>query len=144
MRLFRLIGAALTAAFLLLMFTPGATFAAPAPPVTTDVSGVSTVVLAAPVVTILVSLVIPLINGFITKPSTPGGVKAIITIVLNAASALLTTGLVADGTAVWSSTTLYTALLGCVISIVSYAGVYKPMNVTSNAGGKLASIGARG
>lgn len=141
MRLLRTIGAALTAALLMLLFTPAHTFASAPPPVTVDANDVSTVVIAAPVVTIIVSLLIPVINGFLTKPATPAGVKAIGTIILNAIWALIASGVMTDGTAVFSSTTLYTALLGCVISIVSYAGVYKPMGVTSNAGGKLATVG---
>lgn len=111
------------------------------PPVTLDADSVSTVVIAAPIVTIIVSLLIPLVNGVLTKVSTSSGVKAVGTIILNAVSALFVTGVVADGTAMWSTTTLYTALLGCVISIVTYAGLYRPINVTSNAGGRLASVG---
>lgn len=124
------------------MAAPAAAMAAaPAPPVDAVTTDTSTVVIAAPVVTIIISLLIPVINGFLTKAGTPAGVKAIGTIILNAVWALFASGVLADGTAVFSSTTLYTALLGCVISIVSYAGVYKPMNVTSNSGGKLASVG---
>jgi len=137
----RLIWAALVAVFLMLVLAPAHVMASAPPPVTVDAGDVSTVVIAAPIITIIVSLLIPLINGFLTKASTPGGVKALGTIILNAISALITTGLVVDGGTAWSTTTLYTALLGCVISIATYAGVYKPMGVTSNPGGKLASVG---
>lgn len=115
---------------------------ASAPPPTLEPGQVSTVVIAAPIVTIIVSLLIPVVNGLLTKASTPSGVKAIGTIILNAVWALFANGVLADGSAVFSSTTLYTALLGCTISIVSYAGVYRPMNVTSSGdNGKLASVG---
>lgn len=124
----------------LLVGAPAALAAAP-PPVEVDTTDVSTIAIAAPLVTIIVSLLIPVINGVLTKPSTPAGVKAVGTIILNAAAALFTTGVLADGTAVFSSTTLYTALLGTIISIVTYAGVYRPIGVTSNVGGKLASVG---
>lgn len=120
-----------------------AALASPPPPVTTSTDSASTVVIAAPIVTLLVSLVIPLINGLITKPSTPAVVKGIITIILNTASALLTTGLLVDGTAAWSTTALYTAVLGTIISVVMYFNIYKPMNATSNEGGKLANVGVK-
>lgn len=132
---------AITLTCAVLVFGPSFVASAAAPPVTVDAGEVSTVVIAAPVVTIIVSLLIPLVNGFLTKASTPAGVKAVGTIVLNAVSALFVTGVLVDGTAAWSTTTLYTALLGCVISIATYAGLYRPLNVTSNPGGKLASVG---
>lgn len=140
MHIVRRATAAVAVAFATL-FVIGAPAAAAPPPVELDADAVSTVVIAAPIVTIIVSLIIPLINGFLTKPSTPSGVKAIGTILLNAAAALITNGVVADGSSVFSTATLYTAILGAVISIVTYAGVYKPLNVTSNAGGKLADVG---
>lgn len=141
MNLIRTIWAAVAVTILgLLVFGAPASALAP-PPVELDADAVSTVVIAAPIVTIIVSLLIPLINGFLTKASTPAGVKAVGTIVLNAVWALFANGVLADGSAAWSTSTLYTALLGTVISIVSYAGVYKPINVTSNAGGKLADVG---
>lgn len=120
---------------------PSIAAASAPPPVEVTTTDTSTITIAAPLVTVIVSLLIPLINGFLTKPTTPSGVKAIGTIVLNAAWALFANGVLADGSAVFSSATLYTALLGCVISIVTYAGVYKPMNVTSNSGGSLATVG---
>lgn len=124
----------------LLVFGAPASALAP-PPVELDADAVSTVVIAAPIVTIIVSLLIPLINGFLTKPSTPTAVKAIGTIVLNAGWALIANGVLADGSSAFSTSTLYTAILGAIISITTYAGVYKPINVTSNAGGKLAAVG---
>lgn len=113
----------------------------PAPPVQLEADTVSTIVVAAPIVTIIVSLLIPLINGFLTKASTPTAVKAIGTIVLNSIWALFANGVLVDGSATFSTATLYTAILGSVISIAMYAGVYKPVNVTSNAGGSLANVG---
>lgn len=141
MHIVRRATAAVAVAFATLFVIGGPAAAAAPPPVELDADAVSTVVIAAPIVTIIVSLIIPLINGFLTKPSTPSGVKAIGTILLNAAAALITNGVVADGSSVFSTATLYTAILGAVISIVTYAGVYKPLNVTSNAGGKLADVG---
>lgn len=125
------------------LFVTGQTVSATAPPpVTVDADSVSTIVIAAPWVTIIVSLLIPVLNGLLTTVTTSSGVKAILTIVLNAAWSLIASGLLADGTAVFSSTTLYTAIVGCVISIASYVGLYRPMNVTSTGqNGKLAHVG---
>lgn len=134
------------AAFVALMAAlavPSFASAAPAPPVDAGTTDTSTVVLAAPVVTIIVSVLIPLINGFLTKATTPAGVKAIGTIILNTAAALIINGVVSDGSSTFSTATLYTALIGCIISIASYAGLWKPLNVTSNSGGKLAAVGVK-
>ena len=119
----------------------GTVFGQQPPPVQYEADTVSTVVIAAPIVTIIVSLLIPLINGLLTKPSTPISVKAVGTIVLNAVWALFANGVLADGSATFSTATLYTAILGSVISIAMYAGVYKPVDAHSNAGGKLAGVG---
>jgi hypothetical protein len=141
MHIIRTIMAAVAVTILgLLVFGAPASALAP-PPVDLDADAVSTVVIAAPIVTVIVSLLIPLINGFLTKPSTPTAVKAIGTIVLNAAWALIANGVLADGSSAFSTSTLYTAILGVIISITTYVGVYKPINVTSNANGKLASVG---
>lgn len=126
-----------------LFVAPLSAAAGPPPPGNVDTTDVSTFVIAAPLVTIITALVIPLVNGFLTKATTHTGVKIIGTIVLNTVAALITTGLMADGTSAFSDTTLYTALLGCIISIASYVGVYKPLNYTSNEGGKLATVGVR-
>lgn len=133
-------GIAVAFAVMFVIGSPAAAQTAP-PPVELDADAVSTVVIAAPIVTIIISLLIPLLNGFLTKASTPTAVKAIGTIVLNAAWALIANGVVADGSSVFSTATLYTAILGSIISITTYAGVYKPINVTSNAGGSLANVG---
>jgi hypothetical protein len=117
--------------------------ASPAPPVTTDTDMASTIVIAAPIVTLIVSLLIPLINGIITTAKTASWVKGVITIVLNAASALITTGLLVDGTSAFSTTALYTAVLGTIISVVSYFNLWKPLNASSNPGGKLANVGLK-
>ena len=124
--------------------------AAAPPPVNVDTTDTSTVAIAAPVVTLIVSLLIPLVNGFFTTITTSSKVKAYATILLNAVSALITNGILSDGSAVFSSETLYTWVLGTVVSVVSYAGLYKPLDLTSSAvrgpagdmvPGRLASVG---
>ena len=102
------------------------------PPVTTDVESVSAFVIASPIVTLIVSLLIPLINGLVTTRRTAGWVKGVVTILLNAISALITNGMIADGSSVFSSATLYTAILGTTISVVSYFQLWRPLNLTSS------------
>lgn len=129
-------------AFVIAPTTIASAFVASAPPpVHADTTDVSTVVIAAPIATVIVSFVIPLINGLITTAGTPGWVKGVVTIILNAVWALFAAGTLADGSAAFSSTALFTAVLGVLISLASYAKVFKPMNATSNSGGKLANIG---
>ena len=120
------------------------------PPVNADTTDTSTIAIAAPIVTLIVSLLIPVVNGYLTTAGTPSWVKGIGTIVLNAVSALIVGGLLADGTSAFSTETLYTTVLGCLVSFFMYANVYRPLNLTSTpqlqadgtvTEGKLASVG---
>lgn len=96
-------------------------------------------VITAPVVMFVVSLLIPIANGLLTKYTLSSGVKAVITIVLNAVAALVLTATQADGTAVISNSTLLTFVFGTIVSVVSYLGLYKPVGLTSSVpDGKLA------
>lgn len=94
--------------------------------------------LSALTVTLLVSLVIPVVTGLLTKASLSSGIKGLITLVLNAVNALIVGATLADGTAAFSQETLVVFLFGLAISVATYVGVYKPLNVTSNEGGLLA------
>lgn len=114
-----------------------------APPVNVDTTNVSTFVVAAPVMTLIVSFIIPVIVGYFSKATWPGQVKGILDIVLNAVWGLIAAGTLADGTGAFSSAAIYTAVLGCLISLAAYAKVYKPWNLTSNPGGKLANRGIK-
>lgn len=83
------------------------------------------------VVTFLVSVAIPILVGIVTKASTSSGVKGVLTLVLNAANALIVQATVADGTAVFSKETFVNWFMALVVSIALYKGVYKPAGVTS-------------
>jgi small basic protein len=99
----------------------------------------SAYVIAAPVTMFVISLLIPILTGLLTKYTLPSSVKAIMTIVLNAAAALVLTAMQADGTAVISNAALLTFIYGTTISVVSYLGLYKPVGLTSSTpDGKLA------
>lgn len=118
-----------------------AAIASAPPPVDVDTTEVSTVVVAAPIVTLIVSALIPLLVGLLTKATWSPVVKAVMMIVLNAVSAFVTTSMLADGTAAFSSEAFWTWLVGVIVSAVSYVVAYKPNGVTSNVGGKLANVG---
>jgi uncharacterized membrane protein YvlD (DUF360 family) len=122
----------------------------PAPKVEFATTDMSTFVIAAPIVTLVLSILIPLINGLITTNKTASWVKGAITIVLNAVAALFTNGLLADGSSAFSANTLYTAIAGALVSFFTYANIYRPLSLTSTpqttrAGGvvdgKLANVG---
>lgn len=121
--------------------TGGTAMASAPPPVNADTTDVSTFTVTAPWVTLIVTALIPILNGILTKPTTAAGVKAVGTIVLNGVYSLIINGMVSDGGAVFSTETLYTFVFGMVISITGYYGLYKPINVTSNQGGRLATVG---
>jgi len=92
----------------------------------------SLVVISAPVITIIASLLIPIVNGIFTKITMSGFVKGLITLGLNAVMAFITTNASDTGAAVFSLQTLETAAVGFVISVAMYAGIYKPAKITSS------------
>lgn len=103
-----------------------------------------TLTLSALTVSVLISFVIPVVTGVLTKYSTSSGVKGLVTLVLNAVQSLVVTATVADGTAVLSAPTLVTFALSLAISIATYAGVYRPLDITSSTPhGALANVGRK-
>ena len=117
--------------------------AAAPPPVDVDTTNVSTVVVAAPIVTLIVSALIPLLVGLLTRATTAPWFKALMMIVLNAVSAFVTASMLSDGTAAFSAEAFWTWLVGVIVSAVSYVVAYKPNGVTSNQNGKLATVGVK-
>ena len=115
---------------------------APAPPVDVPAE-VSTVAIAAPIVTLIVGLVIPLFTAILTKATWPSYIKAIIMVVLNGIAAFITSSILPDGSVKFTSVTFWTWLIGIGISIGSYVAAYKPNNITSNQGGRLANVGIK-
>lgn len=98
----------------------------------------SIVVISAPIVTLISALLIPIVNGLLTRITVAGGVKGLITIVMNTIMAFITTNASDTGASVFSLQTLYTAVLGFLISVAIYAGVYRPAEITSSSpAGKL-------
>ena len=75
---------------------------------------------------VIVSFLIPLATGLLTKVSASATVKQVVTLVLSAANGLMVTSTQVDGTALISATTAQYTLLSLGIAIVSYLGVYQP------------------
>jgi hypothetical protein len=115
---------------------------APAPPVDVP-SEVSTIAIAAPIVTLITGTLIPIVTAFLTTARTPSWVKMIVMIVLNGISAFVTSTILPDGSMEFTSVTFWTWILGVIFSAVSYVIGYKPNNLTSNQGGRMALIGIK-
>lgn len=82
----------------------------------------------ATVLTLVVTLLIPLGVGLITKASANPGVKAVVLIVLSAATAIGSNLLAVKGTTdVWPL--IQDSVFTAVIAIASYFGVWKPTTV---------------
>lgn len=101
-------------------------------------NSVSRIQISALSVQILISLFVPIAVGLLTKITTTSAVKVILTMVLNAVQALIVQATMADGQAVIDKATFIAWVIALVVSIATYLGIYKPLNVTSSSqGGKL-------
>lgn len=121
----------------LIVLVPGRAFAA-------DGETLERVQLSALTVSLIIGLLIPIVTGLVTKYSTSSGLKGLITLMLNAVQTLVVTATVADGTAIISRETFVNFCLALVISVASYAGVYRPLGVTSSTqDGALAGVGRK-
>ena len=94
-------------------------------------------------VRLIIAVVIPILVGVVTKASWSGMVKGLLLLVLNFVNAAVIAATLADGHAAWDQATLREALIGFVISVAMYFGIYEPANLTSQEGGKLANIGIK-
>jgi hypothetical protein len=110
-----------------------------AAPVGDDVNSVASIQISSLTVQLILSMVIPLVVGLLTKISTSSGVKAVLMLVLNAVQTLIVQATMADGTAIIDQSTFIAWALALVVSVATYFGVYKPLNITSSTpDGKLA------
>lgn len=89
--------------------------------------------LSALTVTFIVSVFIPIITAVVTKLDTSATVKGVVTLILNLVNASVVGAVVADGSAVFSEETLIAALIGMTISVASYLGFYKPVDINAKA-----------
>jgi hypothetical protein len=89
-------------------------------------------VVTEPVVTLLCGTIIPILTGLVTRFEVSSQIKELITIALNAITAMLTTALVGD-TAIISGQTIINFLISLALSYASYYGIYKKVGLTSSS-----------
>lgn len=110
-----------------------------AAPVADDVNSVASIQISALSVQIILGMLVPLVVGLLTKFTTSSGVKAVIMLILNAVQTLIVQATMADGTAIIDQSTFIAWALALVVSVATYFGVYKPLDLTSSTPeGKLA------
>jgi hypothetical protein len=85
------------------------------------------------VVSAILSVIIPVLTGLLTKVTAAPAVKQVVTIVLAAVASLLATNTVQDGTAVISKETGMLWAMNLAIAITSYLGIYKPHDLDAKA-----------
>lgn len=120
---------ALAAVCLVLISTPMSAFAADAP--AGGEASLAEVRLSPFLVTSLIALFIPLVNGIFTKLTTSQTAKAIFTIVLSAINTFVTGLVMVGGFYVFSKESFVTWIMTTVIAVASYLGVFKPAGLTS-------------
>lgn len=95
--------------------------------------------LSSDIVTLVVTLLIPLVTGLLTKSTLSSAAKGLVLLVLNAVNAFVIENVVADtGWFVVDDASLKAFAISLAISVAAYAGVYKPLKLTSHEDGKLA------
>lgn len=99
----------------------------------TEVNSLERVQLSALTVQIIIATIIPLVVGLVTRYTTSSGFKALMMLVLNAVQTLIVQSTMADGQAIIDKSTFIQWVLTLLTSIGLYAGVYKPINLTSSS-----------
>jgi hypothetical protein len=82
--------------------------------------------------TLLLSLVIPIAVGFVTKKVADSSVKAVILLFLSAATAVLNQAVLDEG--VFKKETVVVAVTSFVIATATHYGFLKPVHVTGSEG----------
>jgi hypothetical protein len=147
----RLIFAALALALIAFLTLPTAAFADAAVPITSDSNSLAQVRISPFLMTLVVAQVLPLVTGYLTTLRTPSWVKGLITLALNAVSAVLASAVMVGGFYVITKETAITVLLAFVASHVSYSSVLKKARLTSSlvdvhgveVEGALANVGVK-
>lgn len=85
----------------------------------------------ASLVSVLISFVLPLLVGLVTRASTSGGVKAVLLLLLSAVTAVLTQFASFEGDGFPWATTVLTALVGFVMAVAAHFGLWKPTGTTA-------------
>lgn len=82
--------------------------------------------LTATTVLLLVSVVIPILTGLLTKLNASTTVKQVVTLTLAAANTLIVSNTMADGGAVLTDSVLTDAAVSWIVAVAAYLGVYEP------------------
>lgn len=94
--------------------------------------------LSAVGVSLLISVIIPIVTGIVTKSGLSGTWKGIITLFLSAVTAVVTVGTLGDGSAFISWDALILALMNFAIAVATYLGIYKQGGLTNSVNGPAA------
>lgn len=90
-----------------------------------------TIIISKPIYEFVIGPLIPLATGWMTRYTLPGWLKGLLTLFLNFVVAFLTTN-ASSGTAVFSTQTLYTALIGFALSVATYQAIWSKTPLTSS------------
>jgi len=91
---------------------------------------------------LLLSFVLPLLVGLVTKASWPSSLKAVLLLALQAAGQfLVAVTAVPDGSPVDWKGWLYAVLLGFMMSVASHFGLWKPTGLAATAQSTLVNDG---
>ena len=104
----------------------------PSPNVVDEASGTLWVV-SAWWVTLIAAALIPFFTGILTKWNTRSGIKTAITLLFNLGTAFFTTGVLEDGTALFSGQMVQTFVLQVIISFATYEWGWKKAGLTSSS-----------
>lgn len=125
------------------------------PPASLEVGAESAFHLDAALVAIIMGVLIPLVNGLVTKLSTSTSVKVGITLALSAVAGVVNTSMTDGGDALISQASILNAVMTFIMAFAAYGGVYKPLELTSSPvtvvkdgvvtteAGKLANVGVK-
>lgn len=92
-------------------------------------SAVLVLTLSAALVHLIIGTLIPFVTAFLTHVNASPGVKQLVTAVLAAIGAALTTATQVDGTAVISKLTIILAIANFLEAQIAYKGLYEPHNL---------------
>ena len=90
-----------------------------------------TLTVPALLVTIIVSHLTPILTGLLTRINASASAKQVVAAFLSAVTGLVASSTLADGTAVFSTSTLTLAAIAFVANQTAYLGLYRPHSANS-------------
>lgn len=92
-------------------------------------NGERLVTISLPIWNLIVGGLLPFVTSFLVKLDGRNGVKIIINALVSALTGLIGTAVIAQGTAILSSTSILNALFTFFVSTLAYIGLYKKTNI---------------